>query len=200
MYPDVYKAAILYNLKCTKWSKSKIVAGCQVSSLRFFMNCPCLYGLEASPENWSSSSEFQTEFNTEAHSLTDLTHLVCPDTGSAAEVCTEPAPVLCCLAGPLVACPRSSEGFYYASASDDSQACWAGFLWAKGQPQGHPDPQSHKEWNPRAQGHLRSKTNWKWDAGLLITQSKYVEPLQHLLNTHLCCWWTSWVQLQHLWR
>lgn len=72
-------------------------------------------------------------------------HLVCPDTGSAAEVCTEPAPVLCCLAGPLVACPRSSEGFYYASASDDSQACWAGFLWAKGQPQGHPDPQSHKE-------------------------------------------------------
>lgn len=59
MYPDVYKAAILYNFKCTKWSKSKIVAGCQVSSLRFFMNCPCLYGLEASPEKWRSSSEFR---------------------------------------------------------------------------------------------------------------------------------------------
>lgn len=116
-----------------------------MSSLRFFMNCPCLYGLEASPENWRSSSEFQTEFSTEAHSLTDLTHLVCPDTGSAAEVCTEPAPVLCCSAGPLVACPRSSEGFYCASASDDSQAYRAGFLWVKGQPQGHPDPQSHKE-------------------------------------------------------
>lgn len=78
-------------------------------------------------------------------------HLVSRDTGSDAEVWTEPGPVLCCMRGPrLEVCLVLSEGSYCASASGDSQVCWA---------RGHPGPLSHPERNPRAQDHLQRKRN-----------------------------------------
>ena len=135
----------------------------QVSSRRFFMYCPCLYGLKASPvrlriKKTVRTSNFCQQLTNKSVTPLMKPHLVRPDAGSDVEVWSVRGPVLrCTMEPPVEVCLGLSEGSYCASASGDSQACWASVLWMVDLLQGHSAPQSHPEWNPRAQDHLQGK-------------------------------------------
>lgn len=108
-------------------------------------------------------------------------HLVPPDAGSDSEVWTVRDLVLhCTMEPPVEVCLGLSEGSYCVSAFCDSQAYWASVLWMVDLLQGHSAPQSHPEWNPRAQDHLQRKqtsdTEWGWF-------------LHHTLKVCRALWW-----------
>lgn len=148
------------------YTKSSILGSAErrfhVSSRRFFMLTPCLWGLKVLPGR-QNTCRWGLIHRRQISDPTRTTYLVRYGAGSGAEVRSERDPALCwpMTSGYLELLWGLAEVSCCVSASGGCWGCWAEALWKVDcWHQSHPGLLARAEWSPKARGHLQTEPQW----------------------------------------